>query len=212
MAKSLGLRVPSGFNNPDSVDEAVLQPITPSSNLGALVAAILAASANAMHVLVDVEARRVYAAEAEGNSIIDAIDGATGVTNIGTLLQDEDARTVPFHRSGSAGYTLAPPAGVTALETLVAIPAKTSYSVAGLVSKIEDAITAKDAAVPSDVLGIGADNAMLLVDQAASNVVLYKVTDAQIAARRTALAAGAQIEYEQIPAAEASGAATLAFE
>lgn len=208
MAKSLGIRIPSGFDNPDSVDEAVLAPVTPSASLGVIVAGILASSAEAMEVMVDIEARKVYAVAAADELLFS--EGTK--TSVGTLEQDEDARSSPWKRAGSAGYTLNPPAGVTALETLVALPVKPSFSISSLISKIEDAVIAKDAAVPVDVLGIGGDNALIYVDQELEQVRVAKATDGNIGALRTAVHGLAEIEYEQIPAEEAEGAATLAFE
>lgn len=218
MAKSLGIRPPSGQNNPDPVDAEVLQPITPSGTLGMIVAGILAASAAAARAIVDVDARRVYAtgsAESQGDDA-SALSLKTGATLVGTLSRDEDARSAPWHRVGSAGYTLNNPAGMTALETLVAKPEKLAFNISSLVGRIEDAITAKDKPTgATDVLGIGSASAFIVVDQNDNDgrVSVVKVAAANVAAFRADLADGSnEIQFEQIPAEEAAGEATLPFE
>lgn len=214
MAKNLGIRIPDGAPENATVTEGVLNPIVPSGTLGSIVMAIIAAFENAAKVYIDVEARTVYASDDAGAFDAAAALGSwAGSTLVGHLVQTEDARTAPWTRPGSAGFTIGNPAGVTALETLVARPTPNAMNVGSLVGQIEDAITAKDKEVgPTDVLGIGAQNAIVFVDQVAEQVTVVKVTDAEIEGVREALATVATVQFEQIPAEEAAGAETLAFE
>lgn len=224
MARNLGIRVPAGFDNPDSVDNTVLGPqLPPNGNLGAIVAAILAAAADEMVCVVDLDARVVHARAAAGVDAKALIDAVTGTTLDGELKQLTDERSAVFiPAADSASNVDIDVSGAGALEVLVSAPQLVKRTLSSLIAALEDEYLKTGmggASTPTDsgaFSGGSGDIGLIVVDQHSGRVSVFSVASANKATVRALFDEGGSLEdsvrYEQIPASEAAGAETLAFE
>lgn len=227
-AKALGIRVPDSWNNPDDVDERVLNPTTPSGSLGTIVQSILAAEANAMVVTVDLHARKVHSRPAVGVNAVALIDAVTGTSIIGVLKAYDDKRVTVWIDNAATGPFAIDASSLTNHEIIAQEPQVLSRSVAALISALEDDYESPIDATPgypnASILAFGGygrvDNngngAFIVVDQVTARVTLIGVQQPNVAAVRALFNVGGSLadeeRYEQIPAAEAAGATRLAFE
>jgi hypothetical protein len=211
MAKSLGIRTPAGFANPESVEKAVLQPVTPTGNLGSIVMSILAASPDAMLLCVDMAARVVHACTAAGKNVAATLTAIGNTALLGSLEQSAPGRSAVFKTAGNANPAIEINADNSEmLEQIASKPALVSRSIASLVSAFEDAYS-----TPGALVAAG-NNAILAIDQGAALVSVFEVEPADNAAVRAKFNAGQALadmaRFEQIPAEEAVDASTTAFE
>lgn len=202
MAKSLGIRVPSGHTtNPAIVNTDVLSPVTPSGNLGSIVASILDAQVDPSRVLIDLTARKVFADTVSANTVkaVSVLEAANGASPDGAFaLSDPTKKSAPWNADGIDAYGISAPDGETWATIAAMRPSVPSMSLSGLISAFEDARV-------DGVTGALTGNVLILVDQGTARVTACAFdTEAH---KNTALAAAAvspAIAFEQYDASAAS--------
>lgn len=226
-AKSLGVRpsISAGIANPTSIDDAVLNPVTPTGSLGSIVQSIILASPDEMVCVVDLRARVVHSRPAAGVNAVALIDAVANTTLLSALKPLEDKRVTIFIEAGETDAAAALADFASFLTTLNPLPRVSfapaglqSRSVSSLVSAIEDDFILADVDGGSTELfenGPSA-NPFLVVDQHTERVTVFDVLGSSLATVRALFNDGGTLEdqerYEQIPAEEAAGAVKLAFE
>jgi hypothetical protein len=207
--KTLDISIPAGHVNPAEIDDKVLNPVAPSGSLGFIAAAILAGAITEQRVVVDVLNRKVYGDDAAAGQMDDAtaLVASAGAVNLGSFAMDDDTRkSSSFSRVGSAGYTIAAPAGETLAEQVLSKPVKPTFSLSSLVGAIEDATATGGL--------LAGQNVLIFADQAAAQVavVAFDTPEHLTAALVGISAPQALDQYLQVPATNPANPTALAFE
>lgn len=210
MPKTLNIRVPAGFDNPDTIDALIIPPSVTRGTLGSVLMSVLDASVEKMVSLIDLSAGVIYSRASEGTDMVAALTGA-GAGVFAAIEQVEPGRTTNWKSSNAASSKWLlnqTEEGINSLEALLA-PTIPRLSAGGVVSVIEDE-------VEKEGTNIEGDHVFVTVDQTSGQLTVLVANAADVAAVRAVVAAGGAvpctIRYEQVPAAEAAGAEVVPFE